>query len=77
MAGETFRFRIGPGQMEVCAPGKAMDIQKITLVAYPAAHRIGIKIEGGELNGYVIFVDEYAYAAVKQSGKPVNELRVT
>lgn len=75
MAGE--RFKVGLGSMEVCAPGKEMEVQKVILVSYPAANRIGIQIVDGELRGYVIFIDENAYTAVKQSGKPVNELRVT
>jgi hypothetical protein len=74
MSGE--RFKIGWGHMDVCAPGRPMESQKVVLVAYPGAKKIGIQITEGELRGYVIFVDEDAYVAVKQSGKPVNDLRV-
>lgn len=70
------RFRIGWGRMDVCAPGKPMETQKVVLISYPGAKKIGIQITEGELRGYVVFVDEDSFSAIRQNGKPVNELRV-
>lgn len=70
------RFKVGWGQMDICAPGKPMETQKVVLISYPSARKIGIQITEGELRGYVVFVDEAAHAVVKQSGRPVSQLTV-